>query len=123
MSKIDKNKVVNNKLKKMVKLDLQKKLFFGKKNNNIFETLETKDSNLQMTHDITSHMFDIATGQVKKWGKILAIGVVCCVVGVNAISSCISTVSGLTSEVTPELPVEDVESLKQAMRNLDQATV
>ena len=37
MSKIDKNKVVNNKLKKMVKLDLQKKLFFGKKNNSVFE--------------------------------------------------------------------------------------
>ena len=122
MSKIDKNKVVNNKLKKIVKLDLQKKLFIGKKNNNIFETFETKGSNLQMTHDITSHMFDIATGKVKKWGKILAIGAVCCVVVVNAISSCISTVSGLTSEVTPELPVEDVESLKQAMRNLDQAT-
>lgn len=122
MSKIDKNKVVNNKLKKIVKLDLQKKLFIGKKNNNIFETFETKGSSLQMTHDITSHMFDIATGKVKKWGKILAIGAVCCVVVVNAISSCISTVSGLTSEVTPELPVEDVESLKQAMRNLDQAT-
>ena len=38
----DKNKAINDKLKKMAKLDLQKKLFFGKKNNSVFESFETR---------------------------------------------------------------------------------
>ena len=122
MSKIDKNKAVNDKLKKMVKLDLQKKLFFGKKNNNIFETLETKDSNLQMTHDITSHIFDIATGKVKKWGKILAMVAIGGVVVVNTISSAISSVASITYAGTPEITDENKDRLKEMMESLDQAT-
>ena len=50
----DKNKAINDKFKKMAKLDIQKKLFFGKKNNSVFETFETKESNLQMTNSIVS---------------------------------------------------------------------
>ena len=58
----DKNKAINDKLKKMVKLDLQKKLFFGKKNNSVFESFETQDSNLQMTNSIGSAMVNYAMG-------------------------------------------------------------
>ena len=60
----DKNKAINDKLKKMVKLDLQKKLFFGKKNYSVFETFETKDSYLQMTNNIGSYMVNFAMGNV-----------------------------------------------------------
>jgi GH24 family phage-related lysozyme (muramidase) len=118
----DKNKAVNDKLKKMAKLDLQKKLFFGKKNNSVFETFETKESNLQMTNNIGSYMVNFAMGNVKKWWKPLALIGICGIVVVNTISACITTVGGISDEVTPKLPVEDVESLKQAMRSLDQAT-
>ena len=72
----DKNKTINDKLKQMLKLDLQKKLFFGKKNNSVFESFETKESNLQMTNNIGSYMVNFAMGNVKKWGKILAVLVI-----------------------------------------------
>ena len=118
----DKNKAINDKLKKMAKLDLQKKLFFGKKNNSVFESFETQESNLQMTNNIGSYMVNLAMGNVKKWWKPLALIGICGIVVVNTISACITTVGGISDEVTPKLPVEDVESLKQAMRSLDQAT-
>ena len=118
----DKNKAVNDKLKQMAKLDLQKKLFFGKKNSSVFESFETQESNLQMTNNIGSYMVNFAMGNVKKWWKPLALIGICGIVVVNTISACITTVGGISDEVTPKLPVEDVESLKQAMRSLDQAT-
>ena len=101
----DKNKAVNDKLKKMAKLDLQKKLFFGKKNNSVFETFETQESNLQITNNIGSYMTNLAMGNVKKWGKILAILVIGLVVVVNSISSGLSAVASIvpsTQKVSEE---------------------
>ena len=122
MSKVDKNKVVNDKLKKMAKLDLQKKLFFGKKNNSVFETFETKESNLQMTNNIGSYMVNFAMGNVKKWWKPLAMIGICGIVVVNTITSAIGTIGSVAYAGTPEITDENKDRLKEMMESLDQAT-
>jgi hypothetical protein len=114
----DKNKAVNDKLKKMAKLDLQKKLFFGKKNNSVFETFETKESNLQMTNNIGSYMVNFAMGNVKKWGKILAVLVIGLVVIVNSISSGLSAVASVVPS-TPKMSEEDKKEIIELMKQLD----
>ena len=107
----DKNKAINDKLKKMAKLDLQKKLFFGKKNNSVFESFETQESNLQMTNNIGSYMVNLAMGNVKKWGKILAILVIGLVVVVNSISSGLSAVASIVPS-TPKVSEEDKKEIE-----------
>ena len=116
----DKNKAVNDKLKQMHKLDIQKKLFFGKKNNSVFETFETKESNLQMTINIGSYMVNFAMGNVKKWGKILAILVIGLVVVVNSISSGLSAVGSIVPS-TPKVSEEDKKEILRFMKELDDA--
>ena len=116
----DKNKAINDKLKKMVKLDLQKKLFFGKKNNSVFESFETQESNLQMTNNIGSYMVNFAMGNVKKWGKILAILVIGLVVVVNSISSGLSAVGSIVPS-TPKVSEEDKKEILRLMKELDDA--
>ena len=116
----DKNKAINDKLKKMAKLDLQKKLFFGKKNNSVFETFETKESNLQMTNSIGSYMVNFAMGNVKKWGKILAILVIGLVVVVNSISSGLSAVASIVPS-TPKVSEEDKKEILRLMKEMDEA--
>ena len=114
----DKNKAINDKLKKMVKLDLQKKLFFGKKNNSVFESFETQDSNLQMTNSIGSAMVNYAMGNVKKWGKILAVLVIGLVVVINSISSGLSAVASVVPS-TPKMSEEDKKEIIELMKQLD----
>lgn len=116
----DKNKAINDKLKKMAKLDLQKKLFFGKKNNSVFETFETQESNLQMTNNIGSYMVNFAMANVKKWGKILAILVIGLVVVVNSISSGLSAVASIVPS-TPKVSEEDKKEILRLMKELDDA--
>ena len=118
----DKNKANNDKLKKMVKLDIQKKLFFGKKNNSVFETFETKESNLQMTNNIGSYMVNFAMGNVKKWWKPLAMIGLCGIVVVNTITSAIGTIGSVAYAGTPEITDENKDRLKEMMESLDQAT-
>ena len=114
----DKNKAINDKLKQMAKLDLQKKLFFGKKNNSVFETFETKESNLKMTNNIGSYMVNLAMGNVKKWGKILAVLVIGLVVVVNSISSGLSAVASVVPS-TPKMSEEDKKEIIELMKQLD----
>lgn len=118
----DKNKAINDKLKKMAKLDLQKKLFFGKKNNSVFETFETKESNLQMTNNIGSYMVNFAMGNVKKWWKPLALIGICGIVVINTISSAIGSIGSVAYAGTPEITDENKDRLKEMMESLDQAT-
>ena len=118
----DKNKAINDKLKKMAKLDLQKKLFFGKKNNSVFESFETQDSNLQMTNNIGSYMVNFAMGNVKKWWKPLAMIGICGIVVINTISSAIGSIGSVAYAGTPEITDENKDRLKEMMESLDQAT-
>lgn len=118
----DKNKAINDKLKQMAKLDLQKKLFFGKKNNSVFESFETKESNLKMTNNIGSYMVNFAMGNVKKWWKPLAMIGICGIVVVNTISSAIGSIGSVAYAGTPEITDENKDRLKEMMESLDQAT-
>ena len=118
----DKNKAINDKLKKMAKLDLQKKLFFGKKNNSVFESFETQESNLQMTNNIGNYMVNFAMGNVKKWWKPLAMIGICGIVVVNTITSAIGTIGSVAYAGTPEITDENKDRLKEMMESLDQAT-
>ena len=115
----DKNKAVNDKLKQMLKLDLQKKLFFGKKNNSVFETFETKESNLQMTNNIGSYMVNFAMGNVKKWWKPLALIGICGIVVINTISSAIGSIGSVAYAGTPEITDENKDRLKEMMESLN----
>ncbi len=124
----DKNKKVNEKLKQMAKLDIQKKLLFKEANISMFNSTGINKDNqgeidgIKRAHDISGELVNRSTGNVKKWGNTFCLLLAWFIVVITTMSSAFTAIGGVSDIAIPEINDEEKGRLIDMMESLDQAT-